>query len=79
MLIEGARRAGLNRADLCRLAPRAPLSHGAVRRGKPIGSEFAGEVIEVGADVRDFKKGDRVMCHSPGSHAESRSATTAAP
>ena len=57
----------LNRADLG--AAKGDPSHGAPV-GKPIGSEFSGEVIEVGAEVRDFKKGDRVMCHSPGSHAE---------
>src|SRR4029077_19787114 len=57
----------LNRADLG--SAKGDTSHGAAV-GKPIGSEFSGEVIEVGADVRDFKKGDRVMCHSPGSHAE---------
>ena len=57
----------LNRADLT--SAKGDPSHGAAA-GKPIGSEFSGEVIEVGADVRDFKKGDRVMCHSPGSHAE---------
>ena len=57
----------LNRADLG--SAKGDTSHGS-SAGKPIGSEFSGEVIEVGADVRDFKKGDRVMCHSPGSHAE---------
>jgi NADPH2:quinone reductase len=57
----------LNRADLG--AARGDTSHGAAA-GKPIGSEFAGEVIEVGAEAGDFKVGDRVMCHSPGSHAD---------
>lgn len=57
----------LNRADLG--SARGDTSHGAAA-GKPIGSEFSGEVIEVGGDVRDFKVGDRVMAHSPGSHAE---------
>jgi NADPH2:quinone reductase len=57
----------LNRADLG--SARGDTSHGAAA-GKPIGSEFAGEVIEVGGQVRDFKVGDRVMCHSSGSHAE---------
>jgi NADPH2:quinone reductase len=57
----------LNRADLG--SAKGDPSHGA-SAGRPIGSEFSGEVIEVGAEVRDFKKGDRVMCHSPGSHAE---------
>src|SRR5262245_57799215 len=57
----------LNRADLG--SARGDTSHGATT-GRPIGSEFSGEVIEVGGQVRDFKAGDRVMCHSPGSHAE---------
>src|SRR3954447_8103175 len=57
----------LNRADLG--SAKGDTSHGAAA-GKPIGSEFSGEVMEVGSDVRDCKKGDGVMCHSPGSHAE---------
>jgi len=57
----------LNRADLG--SARGDTSHGAAS-GKPVGGEFSGEVVEVGGDVRDFKVGDRVMCHSPGSHAE---------
>jgi NADPH2:quinone reductase len=57
----------LNRADLG--SARGDTSHGSTA-GRPIGSEFAGEVIEAGSEVRDFKVGDRVMCHSPGSHAE---------
>jgi NADPH2:quinone reductase len=57
----------LNRADLG--SARGDTSHGSTT-GRPVGSEFSGEVIEVGGDVRDFKAGDRVMCHSPGSHAE---------
>lgn len=57
----------LNRADLG--SARGDTSHGSTA-GRPIGSEFSGEVVEVGSEVRDFKTGDRVMCHSPGSHAE---------
>src|SRR5262249_29262621 len=57
----------LNRADLG--SARGDTSHGATT-GRPIGSEFSGEVIEVGGQVRDFKAGDRGMCHSPGSHPE---------
>ena len=57
----------LNRADLG--SARGDTSHGAAA-GRPVGSEFAGEVVEAGNEVRDFKVGDRVMCHSPGSHAE---------
>jgi NADPH2:quinone reductase len=57
----------LNRADLG--SARGDTSHGAAA-GKPIGSEFSGEVIQVGPEAKGFKVGDRVMCHSPGSHAE---------
>jgi NADPH2:quinone reductase len=57
----------LNRADLG--AARGDTSHGAAS-GRPVGSEFSGEVIEVGGEARGFKVGDRVMCHSTGSHAE---------
>ncbi|AMN43805.1 quinone oxidoreductase family protein [Rhodoplanes sp. Z2-YC6860] len=57
----------LNRADLG--SARGDTSHGAAT-GRPVGSEFSGEVVEVGGEVHDFKVGDRVMCHSPGSHAE---------
>ena len=60
----------LNRADLG--SAKGDTSHGAAA-GKPIGSEFAGEVVEVGrADVRDFKVGDRVMCHRPAATPRSR-------
>ena len=57
----------LNRADLG--SAKGDTSHGAAA-GKPVGSEFSGEVIEVGPQAQGFKVGDRVMCHSPGSHAE---------
>ena len=66
----------LNRADLG--SARGDTSHGS-SAGRPIGSEFSGEVVEVGAEVRDFKVGDRVMCHSPAATPSSRSATRAAP
>jgi NADPH:quinone reductase len=57
----------LNRADLG--SARGDTSHGS-SAGRPVGSEFSGEVVEVGAEAKGFKVGDRVMCHSPGSHAE---------
>ena len=57
----------LNRADLG--SARGDTSHGS-STARPVGSEFSGEVIEVGGQVRDFKVGDRVMCHATGSHAE---------
>jgi NADPH2:quinone reductase len=58
--------AGLNRADLS--AARGAGGHGAV--GAAVGIEWAGEVVETGAEVRDFKPGDRVMCGGSGGYAE---------
>jgi NADPH2:quinone reductase len=56
--------AALNRADL-------PGSKIVESDGKtPVGIEFSGEVIAIGDAVRDFKPGDRIMCHASGSHAE---------
>ncbi|MBM3526601.1 MAG: zinc-binding dehydrogenase [Alphaproteobacteria bacterium] len=57
----------LNRADLG--SARGDTSHGSTA-GRPVGSEFSGEVVEAGPEAKGFKPGDRVMCHSPGSHAE---------
>src|SRR5215470_1067997 len=57
----------LNRADLG--AAKGDASHGAAV-GTPIGSEYSGEVIEVGAQASGFKVGDRVMCYNPGAYAE---------
>jgi NADPH2:quinone reductase len=57
--------AGLNRADLGRSAP--------VAGGAPAipGSDWAGEVVEVGAQAQGgFKPGDRVMCSGRGGYAE---------
>ena len=58
----------LNRADLG--AAKGDTSHGA-STGGPIGSEYSGDVIEVGSEVRDFKPGDRVIAFSSyGAFAE---------
>jgi NADPH2:quinone reductase len=62
------RAAGLNRADLIVASGRA---HG--RAGGPgtvLGLECAGEVAAVGAEVKGFKPGDRVMGGAAGSYAE---------
>ncbi len=63
------RASGLNRADL---GVAAGHMHG--RMGGPgtiLGLEFAGEVVEVGAEVPDsVKPGDRVMCSGSGGYAE---------
>ncbi len=62
------RACGLNRADLGVLAGG---SHGRVGGAGTIpGMEWAGEVVEVGARVRGFKPGDRVMCSGTAGYAE---------
>jgi len=59
---------GLNRADLGVLSGG---SHGRVGGAGTIpGMEWAGEVVEVGARVRGFKPGDRVMCSGTAGYAE---------
>ena len=59
--------AGLNRADLA--AARGSGGHGTV--GGTIGIDWAGEVVEVGAEIKGgFKRGDRVMCAGAGGYAE---------
>ena len=62
------RACGLNRADLAVAAGRA---HGAVGGpGTIVGMEFAGEVAEVGSEVRSVKPGDRAMCSGAAGYAE---------
>jgi NADPH2:quinone reductase len=53
--------ASLNRRDLTR----AKGDEGTVP-----GLDWAGEVAEVGADVSEFRRGDRVMCMGSGGYAE---------
>src|SRR4030095_8917262 len=43
-------------------------SHGGI--GAAVGLEWAGEVVETGVEVKDFKPGDRVMCSGTGGYAE---------
>ena len=60
--------ASLNRADL---AVASGQAHGRVGGpGTIVGLECAGEVEAVGAEVKDFKPGDRVMSSAAGSFAE---------
>ena len=60
--------ASLNRADL---AVASGHRHGTVGGpGTIVGLECAGEVEAVGADVKDFKPGDRVMSSAAGGFAE---------
>ncbi|HYM02313.1 MAG TPA: zinc-binding dehydrogenase [Stellaceae bacterium] len=62
------RAAGLNRAEL---AMASGHRHGAIGgAGTVIGLEWAGEVAAVGAEVKDVKPGDRVMCSGSGGYAE---------
>ncbi len=60
--------AGMNRADLNAAKGAGVASKDSI--GKPIGMEWAGEVVETGSDVRDFKSGDLVMCSGTGGYAE---------
>lgn len=53
--------ASLNRADL------VGASAG---DGKVVGMEWAGEVVEAGAEAGPWKPGDRVMCTGAGAYAE---------
>lgn len=60
--------AGLNRADLGIAAGRR---HGpAGGAGTVPGLEWAGEVVEIGAEVTKLRPGDRVMCTGMGGFAE---------
>ena len=62
------RAASLNRADL---AVASGHAHGRIGgAGTIVGLECAGEVEAVGADVKDFKPGDRVMSSAAGGFAE---------
>ena len=62
------RACGLNRADL---GVAAGHKHGAIGGpGTIVGMEFAGEVVEVGAEASGIKPGERVMCSGAGAFAE---------
>jgi len=66
-LLVKVKAAGLNRADLS--AARGKGGHGAT--GATVGLDWAGEVVEVGAEAKGgFKPGDRVMCAGAGGYAE---------
>jgi NADPH2:quinone reductase len=63
------RAASLNRADLTTARALPHGSHGGA--GAPVGLEWAGEVVEAGAEVQGgHKPGDRVMCSGTGGYAE---------
>ncbi len=66
-LLVKVKAAGLNRADLSAAQGRG--GHGAT--GATVGIDWAGEVVEVGAETKGgFKPGDRVMCAGSGGYAE---------
>lgn len=60
--------AGMNRADL-----NAAKGAGVATKdslGKPIGMEWAGEVVAVGSKVSDLRPGDKVMASGSGGYAQ---------
>jgi NADPH:quinone reductase len=62
------RAAALNRADL---AVARGLPHGRHSGiGATVGLEWAGEVVETGAEVEGYAPADRVMCSGSGGYAE---------
>ncbi|HEX2216089.1 MAG TPA: zinc-binding dehydrogenase [Xanthobacteraceae bacterium] len=62
------RACGINRADL---HVASGIRHGNMGgAGTVLGMEWAGEVSEVGGEVKDFKPGDRVICAGSGCWAE---------
>src|SRR3984893_11819060 len=62
------RAAALNRADLATARGIPHGSHGGI--GAAVGLEWAGEVVESGAEAKSYKPGDRVLCAGPGGYAE---------
>jgi len=59
---------GLNRADS--MVASGAMHGSAGGPGTVPGMEYAGEVVEVGAEVRHFRPGDRVMCSGHAGWAE---------
>ena len=62
------RACGLNRADLIMAGGRMHGNAGGA--GTIMGLEWSGEIVEVGAEVKGLKTGDRVMCSGNGGYAE---------
>jgi NADPH2:quinone reductase len=67
-LLVRVRAAGLNRADVGVAAGKAHGSAGGA--GTIVGLEWAGEVAEIGSEVKGLKPGDRVMCSGGSGYAE---------
>ena len=62
------RAAALNRADLLMINGR--MNGRQVGNSTVIGLEWAGEVVETGSAINEYKLGDRVMCSGAGGYAE---------
>lgn len=62
------RASALNRVDLA--MARGHMHGAAGGAGQVLGVEWAGEVVEVGAEVPELRPGDRVMCSGAGAFAE---------
>jgi len=62
------RAASLNRADLITARGLPHGSHAGI--GAPVGLEWAGEVVETGAEAKGYSAGDRVMCSGTGGYVE---------
>lgn len=62
------RASSLNRADLLLIDGKSHGMQGGI--GTPLGLEWAGDVVEVGAEVTAYSVGDRVMCSGAGAFAE---------
>jgi NADPH2:quinone reductase len=62
------RAAALNRADLAIARGIPHGSHGGI--GAAVGIEWAGEVVEAGAEAKGCAPGERVMCSGVGGYAE---------
>jgi NADPH2:quinone reductase len=62
------RAAALNRADLTTARGLPHGSHGGI--GAAVGIEWAGEVVEAGAEAKGYRPGERVMCSGVGGYAE---------
>ena len=62
------RACGLNRAEVLMASGYRHGSQGGP--GTIVGLEWSGEVVEAGAQVKDLKPGQRVMCSGGGGYAE---------
>jgi NADPH2:quinone reductase len=60
--------AALNRADLATARGIPHGSHGGI--GAAVGIEWAGEVVEAGAEAKGYAPGEAVMCSGVGGYAE---------